>query len=156
MSNAVTNVLTSFFSNCGSEIAKGIGKDVYEKVKKMFKNDEERSALNRFEAEPFSAVNQDVFREMLVVQLIDKRFFQDISRGLNITTATTFILGQVTSAIIDIKSQLKLLYPCLINSGPDKYGEYQNRIDHLETQLVLMERKFFLTITPPDKKWLVQ
>ena len=147
IANAIMTMLSSFFSNSGKEIAKNAGKDIYEKVKHCFGTEEEKTALQNLETDPFSNTQRESIEKILMLKLYNKEFFQEISVILNITTSNTIILELVLNSILDIKAELKHLYPWWINAGPDKKGQYQNRIEQLELQLTQLEEKFFVIIS---------
>jgi hypothetical protein len=144
--NAILSTLSSFLSNSGAEIAKSIGKDIYEKLKHSLTRPSEQQALARLEAEPFSSDHQLLLETILLTRLPDKEFSQDISRILQITPSNFFIFELVLQSIQHIKAELRLLYRWWINAGTDKKGEYQNRIEQLEQQLLQLEEKFFATL----------
>lgn len=146
IANAISIVLTGFLSNTGSEIAKSLGKDIYEKVKESFHKDEEKKVLQKLEAEPFSTEHQECLERLLTTKLADKAFLQNITVNLKITSSNNFILERVLNSIQDIKAQLNQLYPCVVNSSVDKAGDYHNRINYLESELRRLDFKFWAII----------
>jgi len=143
IANTITTTLISFFTNTGSEIAKCIGKDLYEKVKCLFRNNEEKEILISLESEPFSIPKQELMTQYVMEKLLDKLFYQEVSLVFCINPANDFILQLIQSTILDIKSELKRLYPWWVNASADKRGEFQNRIEQLEIQLEQLQEKFF-------------
>ncbi|HTI07287.1 MAG TPA: hypothetical protein VL832_01990 [Puia sp.] len=148
IANAALSALSAFLTNSGEEIAKCIGKDIYDKLKNAFKKDTEKDALKRLEREPFSNDNHHSLEKILILNLADPGFFKEITGVLHITPANIVIRGLILSSINDIKLELTQLYPRWINAGPDTKGEYQNRIEELETTLEHLEKKFYATINP--------
>jgi hypothetical protein len=146
ISNAVITMISSFLSNSGAEVAKNIGKDVYEKVKHSLKKPDEKQALNNLETEPFSILYQKMLEKILMTKLVDRGFFQEVSVALHISTVNTYILTLVLNSIGNIKDELEPLYRWWINAGPDKKGEYKNRIEQLEKDLIDLEGKFLSII----------
>lgn len=146
ISNALSTILTTFLANTGSEMAKSLGKDIYDKIKRAFTRDDEKKALQKLEAEPFCTANQENLERFITTKLADKEFFQEISFSVKFTSARNFILERVLNSMQEIRTQLPQLYTCLVNSGPDKTGEYHNRIDHLEAELCRFEMKFWAII----------
>ncbi|HEX9510707.1 MAG TPA: hypothetical protein VF939_09495 [Puia sp.] len=146
IANAITTVLSSFLSNSGEEIAKNAGKDIYKKIKLLFKKEEEKDILNDFETAPFSIDYRHSLEKILVTNLSDPNFFKETIHTLHITPANTFIIELVLSSIRDIKAELPQLYRWWRNASPDKKGEYENRIEQLEVQLIHLEKKLLLTI----------
>lgn len=152
IANAVITMLSSFLSNSGAEVAKNIGKDVYEKVKHSLKKDDEKEALHNLEKEPFSIRHQTILENILMPKFLDRSFFQEVSAALYISTVNTYILTLVLNSIANIKDELERHYRWWINAGPDKKGEYQNRIEQLEKDLMDLERKFLNIIQSSIEK----
>lgn len=142
IANAAINVLSAFLSNSGAEIAKSIGKDVYEKIKHAFKNDEDKQILHKLEAEPFSIPNQEKLSHLLIAKFNENNFLPEILISLHINASNTYILEKVLHSNLQIRQRLDSLYPRWINAGCDKKGEYQNQIEELEAQLLFLEEKF--------------
>lgn len=138
--------MTSFLSNGGSEIGKSLGKDIYDKIKHWFSKEEEKKALHKLETEPFSTIHQENIERLITLKLEDKEFFQDISVSIRFTSSNNFILDRILISMKKIRAQLTELYDYVINSGPDKTGEYHNRINHLESELCRLEVKFWVII----------
>ena len=63
-----------------------------------------------------------------------------------------FIFELVLRSIRDIKTELRRLYPWWINTGTEKKGEYQNRIEQLEVQVGQLEEKFFTILQSAEKQ----
>jgi len=145
IANAALSALSSFLTNSGEEIAKNIGKDIYNKLKASFKKEDEKDILKKLEKEPFSNDNHHSLEKILILNLTDPDFFKEITYVLKITPANTIIRELILTSIKNIKIELTKLYPWWINAGPDTKGEYQNRIEQLEAQLEQLERKYYAT-----------
>src|SRR5882757_2645830 len=91
IANAALSALSSFLTNSGEEIAKNIGKDIYNKLKASFKKEDEKDILKKLEKEPFSNDNHHSLEKILILNLTDPDFFKEITYVLKITPANTII-----------------------------------------------------------------
>lgn len=140
-------MLSPYLQNCGKEIAKQAGKDLYQKIKQQIQGDSEKKVVEKLELQPLSIDNMNSLKDILFIQLSnDSLFYKKITEVFNASFSDTLILSLTLRAINEINNELPRLYSSWVKASLEKKGEYQNRINDLEDQLRYLEVKFFSVV----------
>lgn len=108
--------LAPYLTKAGEEVSKGIGKDLWEKIKKPFIKDSQKKALKTLEEKPNDAKVQGKFEGLLEMELEDNpEFLEEIKT----------LLGQIPS-----EKQSQIIQTNTINIGKGSNNQIYQGINN--------------------------
>ena len=143
IAHAICSFVSSVFMKGSEEIGKNIAKDVYDKVKKVFKKD--NSSLSNLQEQPKSKQYQECFENDLAEVLTQSNSFpRDIAQILTTMSVDAAILETMFKSYKKLKYEHDLHYIAWTDSTSESGEDLQEIIKGLERKMYILNGRVML------------